>query len=58
MFDENSNRPQEIYLNFNANKIRWLRDSNISPTNIFCIGSCENLVNEFIFNNPNPFKYE
>jgi hypothetical protein len=44
MYDEILNRPQEIYLNFNANKIRWLGDSKVSHTNIFCIGSGENLV--------------
>jgi hypothetical protein len=34
-------------LNFNANKIRWLTESKVSATDIFCIGSGENLVNNF-----------
>ena len=45
---ESLNNPQKIYLNFNANKIRWLSDSKIVPSDFFCLGSAENSVS-FIF---------
>lgn len=40
-------KPEQIFLNFNANKIRWLSESKITPTNLFCIGSGENIVTLF-----------
>ncbi|CAF0775441.1 unnamed protein product [Brachionus calyciflorus] len=42
---ENLNKPEQIYLNFNASKVRWLSNSKVMPTNLFCIGSGENLQN-------------
>lgn len=56
---ENLNNPQKIYLNFNANKVRWLSDSKIAPSDFFCLGSAENAVNfiyrYFFLNNSNIF---
>ena len=45
MLEDPASKPQKTYINFNANKVRWLADSKISPTNVFCIGSGENVVN-------------
>lgn len=51
------NKPEQIHLNFNASKIRWLSSSKIAPTNVFCIGSGENLVIFHFQNDPIPDQY-
>jgi len=38
-----ANQSHQIYLNFNASKIRWLTDSNVATTSVFAIGSGENI---------------
>jgi hypothetical protein len=40
---------QQIFLNFNANKIRWIADSNIINSDTFCVSGGENKVGWFIF---------
>ena len=49
MNDDNQNVKHN--LNFNANKIRWLADSKLNPTDTFVIGSGENAVSLSIFTN-------
>jgi hypothetical protein len=44
MIDEYITEPQHVYLNKNANKIRWLSDTKLSQTELFCIGFGENQV--------------
>jgi len=44
MYEDNANKPQQIYLNLNASKVRWLAESKITATNTFAIGSAENPV--------------
>jgi len=54
--DDSTNKPERIYLNFNANKIRWLAESKITPSNVFCIGSGESLVCFRVLNKKNKTK--
>lgn len=42
MLNENLLNAQKRNLNFNGNKIRWLADTKITPTDTFVIGSGEN----------------
>lgn len=35
-------RPEKVFLDFEASKVRWLSNSKIMPTSLFCLGSCEN----------------
>ena len=44
MFESSLSKSQNFFINFNANKVRWLADSKISPSNVFCVGSGENVV--------------
>jgi hypothetical protein len=47
MYEDTANKPQQIYLNLNASKVRWLAESKITATNTFAVGSGENPVNFF-----------
>ncbi len=46
---DRSNSCQKVNLEFNGNKIRWLADSNVTPTNTFCIGSGEKRVFNYYY---------
>lgn len=37
-------KPEKVFLDFNASKVRWLTNSKIHPTDLFCLGSGENEV--------------
>ena len=47
MNNENLLNTQKQCLNFNANKIRWLTDSQTTPTDTFVIGAGEKAVVTF-----------
>jgi len=34
-------------LNYNANKVRWLTDTQLTPSDMFVLGSSENVVSIF-----------
>ena len=52
MMHENLLNTQSVYLKHNPNKVRWLTESKITPTDLFCIGSGENSVIYFFAQNP------
>ncbi len=43
--DENNSVSSQT-LNFNANKVRWLADSQLTPTDTLVLGSGENVVSD------------
>jgi hypothetical protein len=47
MYEDSAHKPQQIYLNLNASKVRWLAETKITATNTFALGSGENLVIDF-----------